>query len=81
VQVCCTYPRHPNPHKVYALKLMFNYATLSDAGNIARRYGLESLVLRRLPRHPNLCAIVAEFVSILPDEMFEPLTPVFDCVS
>ncbi len=75
-QVCCTHPRHPNPRKQYALKLIINYATLSDERDIAERCGRDGIVLRILPRHTNLCAVLAEFISDVPDEMFEYLTPV-----
>jgi hypothetical protein len=78
-QVCCTHPRHPNPRKQYALKLIINYATLSDARDIAERCGRDGIVLRILPRHTNLCAVLAEFISEVPDEMFEYLTPVRLC--
>jgi hypothetical protein len=77
VQVRCVHPRHPNPHKQYALKLVVNYATLSKSRDVARRYGLDCIVLRKLPqRHTNLCSLLAEFTSAVPDEMFEHLTPV-----
>ncbi len=73
----CTHPQHPNRHKQYALKLVTNYGTLSRSRDIARRYGLDCVVLRRLPQHhPNLCKLLAEFTSAVPDEMFEHLTPV-----
>jgi hypothetical protein len=75
-QVCCTHPRHPNPRKQYALKLVINYHTISRTPSIARRYGLDCEVLRQLPRHANLCALLAEFISEVPDDMFEHLTPV-----
>ncbi len=75
-QVCCTHPRHPNPRKQYALKLVINYATISRTPSIARRYGLDCVVLGQLPRHGNLCALLAEFISEVPDDMFEHLTPV-----
>jgi hypothetical protein len=82
VQVRCVHPRHPNPHKQYALKLVVNYAALSKSHDIARRYGLDCLVLRKLPqRHPNLCKLLAEFPSAVPDEMFEHLTPVPRCLA
>jgi hypothetical protein len=74
--VRCTHPRHPHPQKHYALKLVINYATVSRTPSIARRYGLDCVVLRHLPRHPNLCSLLAEFISDVPDEMFELLTPV-----
>jgi hypothetical protein len=77
VQVRCTHPRHPNPGKHYALKLVINYANVSRSASVARRYGLDCVVLRRLPqRHPNLCKLLAEFTSAVPDEMFELLTQV-----
>ncbi len=73
----CVHARHPNPHKQYALKLVVNYAALSKSRDIARRYGLDCVVLRRLPDgHANLCKLLAEFTSAVPDEMFEHLTPV-----
>jgi hypothetical protein len=75
-QVCCTHPRHPNPRKQYALKLVINYASISRTPSIARRYGLDCVVLRNLPRHVNLCKLLAEFISEVPDDMFEHLTPV-----
>ena len=74
--MCCTHPRHPNPRKQYALKLVINYASISSTPSIARRYGLDCVVLRQLPRHTNLCALLAEFISEVPDDMFEHLTPV-----
>jgi hypothetical protein len=74
--VCCTHPRHPNPRKQYALKLVINYASISRTPSIARRYGLDCVVLRSLPRHANLCKLLAEFISEVPDDMFEHLTPV-----
>ncbi len=76
LQVHCTHPRHPNPHKHYALKLVLNYEALSRSREIARRCGLDCVMLRQLPRHRNLCSLVAEFVSDVPQEMFEHLTPV-----
>ncbi len=77
MQVCCTHPRHPLPRKHYALKLVINYAAASKSASIARRYGLDCVVLRRLPkRHPNLCKLLAEFTSTVPDDMFEYLTQV-----
>jgi hypothetical protein len=75
-QVCCTHPRHPNPRKRYALKLVINYHTISSTPSIARQYGLDCVVLRSLPRHANLCKLLAEFISEVPDDMFEHLTPV-----
>ncbi len=77
VQVRCVHPRHPNPHKQYAMKLVVNYWALSQSRDIARRYGLDCHVLQKLPqRHPNLCKLLAEFTSAVPDEMFDHLTPV-----
>jgi hypothetical protein len=75
-QVRCVHPRHPFPNKAYALKLVINYHTISRAPAIAREYGLDCDVLRRLPRHANVCALLAEFVSAVPDDMFRCLTPV-----
>jgi hypothetical protein len=76
VQVRCTHPRHPFPRKQYALKLVINYDGVSRTPSIARRYGVDCLTLRRLRRHTNLCVLLAEFISAVPDEMFERLTPV-----
>ncbi len=75
-QVCCTHPRHPNPRKQYALKLVINYATASRTPSIARLYGLDCEVLKKLPRHANMCALLGEFISEVSDDMFEHLTPV-----
>ncbi len=75
-QVTCTHPRHPNPRKHYALKLVINYASASRTPSVARRYGLDCVVLRWLPRHANVCSLLAEFTSAVPDEMFDRLTPV-----
>jgi hypothetical protein len=75
-QVRCTHPRHPFPHKHYALKMAINYANVSRSTSIARRYGFDCVVLRRLRRHANLCSLLAEFTSAVPDDMFERMTPV-----
>jgi hypothetical protein len=59
------------------MKLVVNYWALSQSRDIARRYGLDCHVLQKLPqRHPNLCKLLAEFTSAVPDEMFDHLTPV-----
>jgi hypothetical protein len=80
-QVCCTHPRHPNPRKQYALKLIINYDSISKTRSIARRYGLDCLVLQQLPPHVNLCKLLTEFTSTVPDDMFERMTPVRHCTS
>jgi hypothetical protein len=74
--VRCSHPDHPFPRKLYALKLLINYASETRSASLEQLYGGECLVLRRLPRHPNLCSLIAEFTSDVPDEMFEHLTPV-----
>jgi hypothetical protein len=70
------HPRHPLPDKTYALKLVINYDAISKTPAIAREHGLECDVLRRLPHHASVCALLAEFVSAVPYDMFEILTPV-----
>jgi hypothetical protein len=75
-QVCCTHPRHPQPHKQYALKLAINYEAAYRTPSIERLYGGDCVVLRRLPRHANLCSLLAEFTSTVPDDMFTRLTKV-----
>jgi hypothetical protein len=74
--VCCTHPRHPSPRKQYALKLAINYAAAYRRSSIERLYGGDCVVLQRLPRHANLCSLLAEFTSTVPDDMFAHLTPV-----
>ena len=77
-QVRCKHPRHPSPNKAYALRLVVNYDAISTSRDVARRYGLDCDVLRLLPRHANVCSLLAEFKSTVPYCMHEHLSPVCD---
>ncbi len=75
-QVACTHPRHPSPRKQYALKLVINRGMTCDPREVSRRYGTEGVIVRRLPQHDNLCPMLAEFVSAVPADILDRLTPV-----
>jgi hypothetical protein len=78
-QVRCKHPRHPSPDKAYALRLVVNYDAIATSRDVAREYGLDCDVLRRLPHHANVCSLLAEFKSTVPYCMHEHLCAVCDC--
>lgn len=63
----------PNPNKLYALKLLFNF-THEYTSVVRNAYENEWLVLSRLLPHENIVRFWAQFISPIP-EAFLPLLP------
>jgi hypothetical protein len=55
---------------------VINRGMTCDPREVSRRYGTEGVIVRRLPQHDNLCPMLAEFVSAVPADILDRLTPV-----
>lgn len=71
--VRCTHPLSPYPERLYALKMVFNFGHGTSSVS-AGAYTTEWLMHAVLPSHPNLNRFLGEFVSDVPDDMFELLS-------
>ena len=60
----------PNPKKLYAIKLLFNF-THEYTSVLSNQYENEWLVLSRLLPHPNIIRYWSQFISSIPDEFLE----------
>lgn len=69
----CTKPDLPDPDKLYAVKLLFNF-THEYTSVIRNTYENEWLILSRLLPHENIVRFWAQFISIIP-EYFSVLLP------
>ena len=60
----------PNPKKLYAVKLLFNF-THEYTSVLSNQYENEWLILSRLLPHPNIIRYWSQFISSIPDEFLE----------
>ena len=65
VSATCTLPGHPNPEKLYAVKLLFTF--MHDFTSAIRNaYENEWAVLSRILPHKNVVRYWAQFISLIP---------------
>ena len=65
VSATCTLPGHPNPEKLYAVKLLFTF--MHDFTSAIRNaYENEWAVLSRILPHRNVVRYWAQFISLIP---------------
>lgn len=69
----CTHRGLPDPEKLYAVKLLFNF-THEYSSIVRNAYENEWLVLSRLLPHDNVVRFWAQFISVIP-EPFAQLLP------
>ena len=69
----CTRPHLPDPNKLYAVKLLFNF-THEYTSVIRNTYENEWLILSRLLPHENIVRFWSQFISTIPDS-FSTLLP------
>ena len=72
VSATCNREGHPDPAKLYAIKLLYNF-THEYTSVVRNAYENEWLVLSRLLPHPNIVRFWSQFVSVIPPSFSQNL--------
>ena len=72
VSTTCTKEGLPDPTKLYAIKLLYNF-THEYTSVVRNAYENEWLILSRLLPHPNIVRFWSQFISIIPESFSQKL--------
>ena len=72
VSATCTKDGLPDPTKLYAIKLLYNF-THEYTSVVRNAYENEWLILSRLLPHPNIVRFWSQFISIIPESFSQKL--------